>query len=67
MTTETWNHTVELGTPVYAIDHRQNSIRGVFSKRLTGGMVEILTENGPRVFHARFVIPDPWRALEDLP
>jgi hypothetical protein len=67
MTTETWNNTVELGTPVYAIDANQNSISGTFSKRLPDGMVEILTKNGPRVFHAKFVVVDQWRRLEDLP
>lgn len=65
--TTTWNHTTEIGTPVYAIDDRQNVVRGTFYKGLPTGEVEILTTNGVRVFHARYVVVDLWRALENLP
>lgn len=67
MQVTTWNNSVELGTPVYAIDDRQNTVHGVFSKNNGDGTVTILTKNGPRVFHARFVVVDVWRKMEDLP
>ena len=56
----------EVGTPVYAIDDKQNVIRGTFSKALPDGTVEMLTDNGPRVFQARYVVLDAWRSLENL-
>ena len=67
----TWNHTTELGTPIYAIDDRQRTIRGVLGAKL-GPMVALDTNLGGgatrrRWFHARYVWVDVWRQLEDLP
>ncbi len=60
-----------IGTPCYAIDDKQRTIRGVFG-RTYGPCVTVETYLGTgvtrrRLFHGRYVVVDHWRILEDLP
>lgn len=58
--------TITEGTPVYAIDDRQNTVPGTFKAR-RGAHVIMYTDHGEREFHARYVVVDHWRSLRDLP
>lgn len=59
--------TTPVGTPVYAIDDKQNTVRGRFQKILPTGEIELLDDKGDvRTFHGRYVTLDTWRSLEDL-